>query len=69
MKYATKQKLPKNVKDSLPKHAQEIYTAAHDSAYEQHKDEEDTESTAHKIAWAAVKQKYEKTSVGNWRRK
>lgn len=42
---------------SLPKHAQEIFIAAYNSAYEQYKgDEERTNATA----WAAVKTKYEK---------
>jgi cation transport regulator len=50
----------------LPKHAQEIYQAAYNNAWDEYKDPEDRrgdasrEEVAHKVAWAAVKQKYEK---------
>lgn len=47
----------------LPKHAQEIFIAAFNSAYEQYKgDEEKCNATA----WAAVKTKYEQDSSGGW---
>ena len=48
--------LPDSVRDNLPKHAQEIYQAAYNSAEEQY----DEEDRRHRVAWAAVKQKYEK---------
>jgi len=50
----------------LPKHAQEIYKEAYNSAWDEYADPSDRrgdasrEETAHKVAWAAVKQKYEK---------
>ena len=58
--------LPESVKDNLPKHAQEIYMAAYNSAWEQYDQPEERrgdasrDETAHRVAWAAVKKKYEK---------
>ena len=66
MPYSKLSELPKQVKDNLPKHAQEIYLAAYNSAWEEYKDPDDRrgdatrEETAHRVAWAAVKKKYEK---------
>jgi cation transport regulator len=55
--------LPDNVRDNLPKHAQEIYRAAYNSAEEQY----DEEDRRHRVAWAAVKDKYEKDEdSGEW---
>jgi len=53
--------LPDNVKNNLPKHAQEIYKEAFNSAEEQYGEE----SRAHRVAWSAVEQKYEKNEKGN----
>lgn len=68
--------LPDRVRDNLPKHAQEIYKEAFNNAWEQYKDPEDRrgddsrEETAHKVAWAAVKNDYEKDEKsGRWKRK
>ena len=64
--------LPDSVTDNVPKHAQEIYQAAFNSAWDEYKDEDDRrgdasrEETAHRVAWAAVKQKYEKGEDGKW---
>ncbi len=58
--------LPESVKNNLPKHAQEIYQAAFNNAWDEYADPEERrgddsrEEVAHKVAWAAVKQKYEK---------
>jgi cation transport regulator len=66
MPYQTPADLPDSVKDNLPKHAQEIYLAAYNSAWDQYADpdrrrgDDTREETAHKVAWAAVKEKYEK---------
>lgn len=53
--------------DELPKHAQEIYREAHESALERYQDSdkrrdsnESAEEVAHKVAWDAVKNEYEK---------
>lgn len=66
MPYTNLSELPDNVKSSLPEHAQEIYRAAFNSAWQQYKDphdryaDDDRETVAHKVAWSAVKEKYEK---------
>ena len=60
--------LPKSVKSNLPKHAQEIYRSAYNSASEQYGDASDTEERAHRVAWSAVKSKYEKDG-DSWHRK
>lgn len=76
MPYDSKRELPQNVRDNLPEHAQEIYREAYNSAWEQYSDPEDRhgdqsrEETAHRVAWSAVKKKYEKNEdSGRWRRK
>lgn len=69
MPYQNKSQLPESVKDNLPEHAQDIWKEAFNSAHEQHKDETDTEETAIKIAWSAVKNSYEKDDSGNWVKK
>ncbi len=67
--------LPASVMDNVPKHAQEIYQAAYNSAWDEYKDADDRrgdasrEETAHRVAWAAVKQTYEKGDDGKWVRK
>ena len=72
MPYQHLSELPDSVTNVLPKHAQEIYKEAFNNAWEQYKDPEDRrgdasrEETSHKVAWAAVKQKYEKSSGGRW---
>ena len=74
MPYETLTDLPDSVRDNLPKHAQEIYQAAFNSAWEQYdkpeerRDDASREETAHKVAWSAVKQEYEKRD-DEWVRK
>jgi cation transport regulator len=66
MPYKTTSDLPEQVRDSLPKHAQEIYKEAYNSAWDEYADSSERrgdasrEETAHKVAWSAVKQEYEK---------
>jgi cation transport regulator len=62
MPYDNLSDLPDSVRNNLPKHAQEIYRAAYNSAEEQYGEEE----RAHRVAWIAVEQKYEKNDQGNW---
>jgi cation transport regulator len=76
MPYNKIDELPDSVKDNLPKHAQEIYRAAFNSAWEQYDEPEERrggasrEETAHKVAWSAVKKEYEKDEKsGEWERK
>jgi cation transport regulator len=72
MPYDKLSELPDGVKDNLPKHAQEIYKEAFNNAWDQYEDPKDRkgdasrEEVSHRVAWSAVKQKYEKNSNGNW---
>ncbi|MCB8944447.1 MAG: ChaB family protein [Ardenticatenaceae bacterium] len=74
MPYQSIQELPDSVKENLPKHAREIYMEAYNSAWDEYADPEDRrgdasqEETAHKVAWSAVKKKYEKEN-GRWVKK
>jgi len=61
MPYPTLDSLPDWVKE-MPKHAQEIYQAAWNSAFEQYKDEGKAAATA----ITAVKTKYEQDAEGKW---
>ncbi|MBP6015140.1 MAG: putative cation transport regulator ChaB [Candidatus Promineofilum sp.] len=66
MPYKNRSELPDQVRDNLPPHAQEIYKSAFNSAWDQYKDaderrgDDSREEVAHKVAWAAVKNEYEK---------
>ncbi len=66
MPYKTNKDLPENVTNVLPSHAQDIYKEAFNHAWHQYADpkkrqgDDTLEETAHKVAWAAVKHKYEK---------
>ena len=72
MPYDRITELPDSVKDNLPNHAQEIYKEAYNSAWDEYKDPDDRrgdasrEETAHRVAWSAVKQTYEKNDDGKW---
>ena len=74
MPYKTLSDLPESVRVHLPKHAQEIYLAAFNNAWQEYRHPEDRrgkatrDEVAHKVAWAAVKQQYEKQGE-KWRRK
>lgn len=74
MPYDRLSDLPDSVQDNLPKHAQEIYRAAFNSAEEEYSDpdkrrgDDSLEETAHKVAWAAVKEMYGKRD-DRWVRK
>ena len=75
MVYSKLSDLPDSVKDNLPKHAQEIYQAAFNSAWDEYakaadrRGDDSREETAHKVAWSAVKQKYKKDDDGRWQQK
>ena len=76
MPYKQLNDLPDSVRDNLPEHAQEIYRAAFNSAWEQYDRPEERrggrsrEETAHAVAWSAVEQKYAKDSkTGKWAEK
>lgn len=63
MPYKSIGDLPASVRDNVPRHAQEIYKEAFNSAWDQY---EHDESRAHRIAWGAVKEKYHKNKDGDW---
>ena len=71
-KYKRNSDLPESVRSSLPKHGQEIYREAFNSAWEQYDEPEERrgdrsrEETAHAVAWAAVKKQYERVEEGKW---
>ncbi len=66
MPYKIVSELPPPVKDNLPTHAQEIFMAAYNSAWEKHGKEDKAELTCNSIAWAAVENKYSKNDKGDW---
>ena len=73
MPYQSLSDLPESVRHVLPKHAQEIYKEAFNSAWDEYarpserRDHDSREETAHRVAWGAVKNKYEKNkSTGKW---
>lgn len=76
MPYNAKSDLPESVKNVLPDHAQEIYMEAYNSAWGQYdqpderRGDSSREETAHRVAWSAVKNKYEKDDqTGKWKEK
>jgi len=75
MPYSSRSDLPQNVTKVLPAHAQDIYKEAFNGAWEEYKDPSDRkkggnrEEVAHRVAWAAVKQKYEKGDDDKWHAK
>lgn len=64
MPYNSNKDLPDRVQNHLPEHAQDIYREAYNNAWEHYKDpkkrrvNESLEEVSHKVAWAAVKEKY-----------
>ncbi len=56
MPYRTNRDLPESVRHVLPAAAQAIFREAFNGAFAQYKDE----VVAFKVAWTAVKRKYEK---------
>jgi len=61
--YAAVEDLPLPVQLHLPLHAQEIYLGAFNNAWAEYasRGPAGRESTAHRVAWAAVKRKYRKS--------
>ena len=72
MPYKNINELPKGVRHVLPKHAQEIYKEAFNSAWENYKDPAKRrqggtrEEVCHRVAWNAVKEKYSKGKDEKW---
>jgi len=76
MPYDNNSELPDSVRGALPEHAQDIYREAFNSAWDRYDDpdkrrgDQSREETAHRVAWAAVKEKYEKDpDTGEWHKK
>lgn len=65
MPYSSNNDLPDSVKNNLPEHAQTIYRKAFNNALTEYS----VEVQAHKVAWAAVKNEYEKNEKGHWVKK
>ncbi|MHB1414992.1 MAG: ChaB family protein [Chloroflexota bacterium] len=63
MPYDKLSDLPGNVRENLPEHAQEIYRAAFNNAWDEYGHEE---ARAHRVAWAAVEREYHKNEKGEW---
>lgn len=64
MPYQHLKYLPDSVRKHLPKHAQEIYQAAFNNAWNEY---DHNEARSHQVAWAAVKHKYAKDeAIGMW---
>ena len=75
MPYRSKRELPKQVRNNIPEHAQEIYQDAYNSAEEFYSDpkkrrdrSDSPEEVAAKVAWSAVKKEYRKKE-DSWVRK
>ncbi len=72
MPYNSIKDLPDNVTNVLPQHAQEIFKEAFNNALKEYKapstrrGNDSQESVARKVAWDAVKQKYEKGADDKW---
>ncbi len=77
MPYKYPRDLPLRVRTKLPEHAQHIYVEAFNHAVEEYKDpvkrrgsnktKDSPEVVAHKVAWSAVKKKYQKENgTGGW---
>jgi cation transport regulator len=66
MPYDKISELPDKVKDNLPKEAKKIFKEAYNNAWDQYSDSKkrrdntSQEETANRVAWSAVKNKYEK---------
>jgi cation transport regulator len=75
MPYGDNRDLPGDVKDALPEYAQDIYREAYNNAWDEYEDPDDRrgdesrEAAAHRVAWSAVTQKYEKGDDGKWHKK
>jgi cation transport regulator len=71
MPYKNLSDLPDGVRNNLPTHAQEIYQAAFNHAWDEYaaRGPAGREETAHKVAWSAVKKSYRKDQTsGKWER-
>ncbi len=74
MPYRRINELPSGVRVHLPEKAQHIYLRVFNNAWETYADEHkrresaNRDETAHRVAWAAVKNSYFKDDDGRWKR-
>ncbi len=72
MPYTNNTDLPNGVRQHLPQHAQDIYRAAFNQAWDAYelpgkrRGTDSREVVAHKVAWSAVEKKYFKNEYGKW---
>ncbi|MFT3894313.1 MAG: ChaB family protein [Anaerolineales bacterium] len=73
MPYRSTSDLPDSIRNVLPPHAQDIFMEAFNSAWEQYDQPQERpgdssrEETAFRVAWSAVKNRYEKDEkTGEW---
>ena len=75
MPYKSTSDLPDAVRDNLPEHAREIFKEAFNSAWDEYADpdkrrgHESRDEVSFKVAWAAVKNEYEKGDDDKWHKK
>jgi cation transport regulator len=65
MPYADRDALPESVRRRLPPDAQDIYCRAFNHAWQTYARRPDREAVCHRVAWAAVKRRYERVD-GRW---
>lgn len=63
MPYASNDELPAPLREHLPPHAQDIFRAAFNNAWDEYRNRADREEVAHRVAWAAVKRRYRKSDA------
>jgi cation transport regulator len=63
MPYSSNSDLPESVRDHLPEHAQDIFRAAFNSAWDEYGHDE---PRAFRVAWGAVEREYHKDESGRW---
>jgi cation transport regulator len=64
MPFASNADLPSSVRSHLLEHAQDIFRAAFNHAFERYLNDTRHEEIAHRIAWSAVKRHYKKVGSG-----
>jgi cation transport regulator len=67
MPHATNAEFPLQIRKYLPRHAQDLFRAAHNDAYQRYGHA--TEACMFRIAWAAVKRSYVQRGCGIWVRR
>jgi len=63
MPYNTNADISHKISERLPEHAQRIFRKAFNNAYQEYGGDEEI---AFRVAWSAVKKKYEKNEDGMW---